>query len=43
MPYTHHFDIEDANCYGIEQAIFLNYFRVSLREKRAINVTHTPF
>jgi len=39
MSHTHHFDIEDANRYGIEQAIFLNYFRVGLRENKAHN-TH---
>ncbi|MFT5759322.1 MAG: hypothetical protein ACI9LM_004079 [Alteromonadaceae bacterium] len=39
MSHIHHFDIEDANRYGIEQAIFLNYFRVGLRENKAHN-TH---
>jgi len=38
MSHTHHFDIEDANRYGIEQAIFLNYFRVGLRENKAHNI-----
>jgi len=38
MSHTHHFDIEDANRYGIEQAIFLNYFRIGLRENKAHNV-----
>ncbi|NQZ81989.1 MAG: hypothetical protein HRT52_13320 [Colwellia sp.] len=38
MSHTHYFDIEDANRYGIEQAIFLNYFRVGLRENKAHNI-----
>ena len=38
MSHTHHFDIEDANRYGIEQAIFLNYFRLYLHGSSYTNI-----